>query len=37
MQPETFLNRTFYSGPSYGGFAISASGRAAVKRRLAVR
>ena len=35
--PNKSLNRTFYCGPSCSGFAIFASGRAAVKRRLAQR
>ena len=35
--PNKSVNRTFYSGPTYGGFAIFTSGRATVKRRLPKR
>ena len=34
MPPNKSVNRTSYSGPTYSGFAIFASGRATVKRRL---
>ena len=36
-KPNKSVNRTFYSGPTYGGFAIFTSGRATVKRRLPKR
>ena len=37
VPPNKSMNRTFYSGPTYGGFAILTSGRATVKRRLSKR
>ena len=37
VPPNKSVNRTSYSGPPYSGFAIFASGRATVKRRLPKR
>ena len=37
IAPNKSVNRTFYSGPTSSGFAIFASGRATVKRRLPKR
>ena len=37
LPPNKSMNRTFYSGPPCGGFAIFTSGRATVQRRLSKR